>query len=102
MSYHKMTCISGRDSAGAYKNAVFSGHWNPNSAARVATRMKIVGPIGVTHSTGDLSGKGRGGCDRKFTVENDVAVPVPLSAYERGYDDADDVNDAWDDLESRA
>lgn len=100
MSLYKMTTISGLTADGAYRSTVVRGHWAPDAAARRARRMKIIGPVEVTWSTADLSGRGRGGYDRVFQVDGaGNAIERPLSAYERACNargDADDVYDTAD------
>ena len=77
------------------------GHWKPESALALGRKLGIVGPVEVTYSTADMSGKGRGGYDKKFTVDENGVTDVPLSDYERYYDDADDINDLYDEFEDR-
>ena len=98
-TYHKFTNISGADEAGEFKVASYSGHWKPDTALGAGRRMRIVGDVEVTHHTADMSGHGRGGYDRKFTVSEDGATDIPLSAAERDYDDAQDIHDIYDEAE---
>lgn len=117
MSYHKMTTICGRRAgyieptapvgtderyAQIMTNhdqtviAVLSGHWKPESALGYARRRGVVGPVEVTYSTADMSGKGRGGYDSALIVDESGSRPRPLTQAEREYDDAEDVHAAWD------
>ena len=89
MSYHKMTTISGHKAGYVEPTApllsnerwaeieanrpytvhvTLHGHWKEQSARNYGRRLGIIGTICVRHSTADLSGKGRGGLDRDFTV----------------------------------
>ena len=81
--------------------SVRSGHWKPLSAAKAARQSGVVGPVEVTYSTGDLSGRGHGGYDKKFSVSaSDEVTEIPLSDYQVHYDDAGDVNELWDEAEA--
>ncbi len=100
MSYYKMTSIGGYRADGTYKNTVRAGHWSPASIARLVSRMGLVRNVSASHSTSDMSGKGYGGYDRQFKVERGQITEVPLTRYQREYNqtgDADDVASAYDD-----
>ena len=122
MAYHKMTTIYGHKATyvepiaprgtderwsqieanqAAVYISVRPGHWMPLSAAKVARQSGVVGTVEVTYSTGDLSGRGHGGYDKKFNVSaNDEVTKIPLSDYQVHYDDAGDVNALWDEAEA--
>jgi hypothetical protein len=122
MSYHKMTTIHGHKATyveptaprgtderwsqieanqAAVYISVRDGHWKPLSAAKAARHSGVVGPVEVTYSTGDLSGRGYGGYDKKFSVSaSDEVTEIPLSDYQVYYDDAGDVNELWDEAEA--
>lgn len=101
MSYHKMTSIMGYDKNNKFTNTVRDGHWKPDTALVAGRAMGLVGRVEVKHSTGDTSGLGRGGNDRAFYVDDEDVTPRELTAFEKNYDDGQDVNDAWDNIESR-
>lgn len=118
MSYLKMTTIQGHKAGYVeptappltderYKQveanrphtitSVRNGHWSPEMAVAAARRMGAVGAVTITHSTGDMSGKGRGGYDAKYVGDENEIKRVALSPAETEYDDADDVNAIYDD-----
>jgi hypothetical protein len=122
MSYHKMTTIIGHKAGYVAPTApvatmerhaqveanrphvvisVRAGHWKPERAVATARRMGIVGTIEITHSTGDLSGKGRGGYDRRWVGDERGFKSVDLTPAEKEYDDAADVNALYDEMECR-
>ena len=85
MSYHKMTLVAGRTSFGDHKNTVRAGHWKPAAMVRLARTMGLVGVAEAEHSTGDMSGKGRGGYDRNFVIDvaTGTVTDAPLNRYQR-------------------
>ncbi len=100
MSYHKMTSISGYKQDGSYYITIRPGHWKPSSIERLVAKSGLVRDISADHSTADMSGKGRGGYDRRFAWQGGKIVPAPLAPYMRDFNeggDADDVNSAYDD-----
>jgi hypothetical protein len=100
MTYRKFSIFGGNTADGRYKNTNRSGHWKPETALVAARNLGIVGEIEMTHQTMDTSGKGYGGFDRAFIITEKEVRKRPLTAYERGYDDGNDVNDIYDDLET--
>lgn len=71
MSYFTFSVIGGRNAAGEYVSTARNGRWKPETAARVARRMGIVNACRLSHHTGDLSGKGRGGQDHEIAISLD-------------------------------
>jgi hypothetical protein len=69
MSYYKFTSVSGRKADGSFHGVTVNGHWNIHSAIKRARMSKIVGKIVVEHCVSDRSGKGRGGHDGRWVVD---------------------------------
>jgi hypothetical protein len=69
MSYFKFTCFIGRDDSGEIVTGTRSGHWRAETVARAARKAGIVGQIEFAHNVGDLSGRGRGGHDGRYTID---------------------------------
>ena len=57
------------------KHLSFAGHWSPEKVIAAATKRGVILEE-ITWQSIDLSGKGRGGVDRKFFVQNGVAQAV--------------------------
>lgn len=119
MAYHKMTSISGHKAGYVAPTAppmtnerfaqvdanrpfvyidVRSGHWTPIKAAELARRHGVVGQIGVEWTTADMNGKGYGGIDRRFSVEeNNTVTEIAVSARENQEWAEQQSDDVWDD-----
>lgn len=67
------------------------GHWTPDTCLRAARKAGVVGDVTVEHQTSDLNGKGRGGIDRRFVVNEAGVTEVSIPA---------DENKAWSDMQS--
>ncbi len=117
MSYQKMTTIAGFDTKekaprgdGSFdgystmfkpwfdkhhRMAVLRGHWSLSACLRwMASRGIVRGSI--EHKTGDTNGKGYGSFDARWTVEDGVATPQPVT---REMDEAfaeEDSRDVWE------
>lgn len=100
MSYLKTTVIGGKTAGGAYKSAAFSGHWKPTAMLRKAGRMGLAVDVHGSHSTSDMSGKGRGSDDAEFTIDMASGTVTKVRGY-RDYDDAADVHAICDATEDR-
>jgi len=79
-SYHKFTIISGYDAAKQFQVLSRPGHWKAESVKSAATKAGITGQVEFKHHTGDTSGHGRGGIDRRFVIHPDGAVTA-LAAW---------------------
>jgi hypothetical protein len=95
MSYLKTSVIGGYDAAGAYKNTARSGHWSVASARRLAARLGLT-KASLSHSTSDMSGKGRGSDDGEW----DLTTGRKISGY-KDRDDSGDIHDLCDEVEGR-
>ena len=68
MTYHKCTTIAGAMRNGKQKCLTPRGHWNLDSATRMGRKSGLVGTMRIAHEVSDLSGRGRGGHDGRWTV----------------------------------
>jgi hypothetical protein len=67
------------------------GHWTSDASLRAARKAGVVGDVKVEHQTLDLNGKGRGGIDRRFSVNEAGVTGVKIPA---------DENKAWSDMQT--
>lgn len=91
MSYLKTTVIGGKTASGEYKNTARNGHWSGRSMLRQAIRMGLVADVHGSHSTADMSGKGRGSDDAEFSIDVTAGTVVKIKGY-RDRDDFEDVH----------
>jgi len=72
------------------------GHWSPVTALRAGRQAGFVGQITVEHTTSDLNGKGRGGIDKRFTVDETETVIMSIPEDENAAWSAQDEADVWE------
>jgi len=95
MSFMKSTIIGWRDGAGEYRNTSRRGHWTPAACkAAVLRACPLASDIRASHHSNDMSGRGWGGVDRRFTGDG-AAIPLLGSDLEG---DGDDMNELYDTL----
>lgn len=72
------------------------GHWSPAACLRLGRKNGIVTDIQVEHTTSDLNGKGYGGIDRRFSVNETEVVEHAVSLAQNDAFAQSDLDSVWD------